>query len=543
MSLLAAKVQRRDLLVPATRQRLIPAGVDLAAATEATDGARDRLRGRWRIPDGGVAYLLVAHHPRLKGADVALAALRAAVDSGVDAYLVLAGARLDDWLLGEAGRHRCTDRLVMAGLVDPIADAFAASDVLLHPTRWDAFGSVVLEAMAAGLPVVTTEAAGVAEVIEDGRTGIVIGADPSPRQLTEAMRSLAGNAERSRIGTSAREEAARHPIDSTYQALEDVLCGPLPPHHAWQNDTRRRARSVRSVQRHDHPKVSIVMPVRDGEAHVAEAIESVLDQTFEDFDLHVVDDGSVDGTCGIVDGYAERDDRITLHRRDRAGIVAALNHGIEVSESVYVARMDADDVCKPERLARQITALDGNPNIGVLGTNYEVIGADGTPGAVSRLPISPFEIALTLTETNPIAHPTVMMRRSVLDALGGYREGFPLCEDYDLWLRASEVCDLANLEEPLLAYRRTGRDTRREQRFRSEVAVIEDHHLRQIRDERPSGRTHPAVVGVARRRLAYMIRHDLVTGEGVEALRATLLAVHLPGLSGRRRQATEPTSS
>lgn len=554
LSSLAAAVQRRDLLVPAEVQRLVPPGVDLVAASSASEGARERLRERWSIPSDGVAFLLVAHNPRLKGAAAALAATRSAVEAGVDAYLVVAGARLDDWMLGEAIAHGCSDRLVMAGIVDPIAEAFAAADVLVHPTRWDAFGSVVLEAMAAGLPVVTTEAAGVAEVIVDGRSGFVLPADAPPRRLHATMVRLGDGATRNRFGAAARQVAERYPIEATYRALEDVLCGPLPSHHERCVTARRRVGSSAAARSSACPNVSVVMPVRDGAEHVSEAIESVLGQSFEDFDLHVVDDGSSDGTDRIVEGFAESDSRVVLHRREKAGIVAALEHGIRASAGRYVARMDADDICMPDRLERQVAVLDDAPTIGVLGSNYVEIRSDGSTGPVSRLPVSPFEIAATLTDTNPVAHPTVMMRRCVIEELGGYRDAFPLCEDYDLWLRASEICDIANLEEVLLAYRRKGRDSQREQRFRSEVAAIRDHHLRQIRDQAGVDAVHPAIEGVARRRLVYMIRHDLVTGEGFEAVRTAMLAVRLPGLRslptlpglrslpGRGDQANEPTN-
>jgi glycosyltransferase involved in cell wall biosynthesis len=201
------------------------------------------------------------------------------------------------------------------------------------------------------------------------------------------------------------------------------------------------------------PTVSVVLPVRNGIRFLPEALESILEQTFGDFELIVMDDGSTDGTMELLDGYRKRDSRIHVYRREHRGLVASLNEGRALASGRYVAIMHADDVAFAERLERQVRHLDANPPLALLGTGHTQIDSEGLRRGKTSYPASPEEVAQRLASKNCIAHPTVMFRRAMLDRVGSYRAPFFPCEDYDLWLRASEVYPLANLPEPLLAYR------------------------------------------------------------------------------------------
>ena len=222
------------------------------------------------------------------------------------------------------------------------------------------------------------------------------------------------------------------------------------------------------------PLISVVMPVRDGERYLDEALASIRAQTLRDLEIVVVDDGSRDGTAGILHRHAAEEPRLKIVAQPPSGVAAALNRGIAESSAPLIARMDADDISKPHRLAAQYGALLGHPRVAVLGSAYEVIDRTGKIHRQAQPPQLPDDISRILKTSNCIAHPTVLMRREAVVSVGGYRRAFPACEDYDLWLRLDEKADLLNLSDALLLYREhAAQETRRdiEQRSLSELAA------------------------------------------------------------------------
>jgi glycosyltransferase involved in cell wall biosynthesis len=200
--------------------------------------------------------------------------------------------------------------------------------------------------------------------------------------------------------------------------------------------------------------LSVVMPVFDGERFVGAAIDSILTQTFGDFDFHIVDDGSTDGTAAILARYAGSDRRIVVHTQPRnSGITSALNLGCRAASGDLIARMDADDISLPERFERQIRFLEEHADVGVLGTCVRVIDEHGQLGAVWPCPSQPGLTAWSLLFTCIVAHPTVMMRRAVLERAGYYPVGYAIGQDYALWMRLVKLTRIANLEQVLVHYR------------------------------------------------------------------------------------------
>jgi hypothetical protein len=199
------------------------------------------------------------------------------------------------------------------------------------------------------------------------------------------------------------------------------------------------------------PSVTVLMPVHDGAPFLRPAVESILGQTWRDLELLVIDDGSRDESVAIVQSY--RDPRVRLHRHDgNRGLVATLNEGLELARSEYVARMDADDVAHPERLARQVEHLERHPAVAVLGTAVRDIGK--SPRYAYALPCDHDAIRARLLFDWAIAHPTVMLRPAVLRDLGlRYDAAYPHAEDYALWVELAARARVANLPEQLLQYR------------------------------------------------------------------------------------------
>jgi glycosyltransferase involved in cell wall biosynthesis len=201
------------------------------------------------------------------------------------------------------------------------------------------------------------------------------------------------------------------------------------------------------------PRLSVVLAVRDGAEYVAEAIGSILAQSFRDFELIVVDDGSADATPAILRGID--DPRLRVVTQPARGLTLALNRGVAESRADLVARLDADDVALPDRFARQLAALDADPALGVLGTGAEEIDAAGRVVGTVVPPLDDAAIRRALIRANPFIHSSVVFRRAAFEAAGGYDPAFPVAQDYDLWMRMSEVTRMANLAAPLVRRRLT----------------------------------------------------------------------------------------
>ncbi|HEX3685178.1 MAG TPA: glycosyltransferase [Bryobacteraceae bacterium] len=199
--------------------------------------------------------------------------------------------------------------------------------------------------------------------------------------------------------------------------------------------------------------VSVVMPVFNAARFLGEAVESILAQSFEEFELIAADDGSTDESAEILERYARDDRRLRVFRCAHEGLPAILNFGCAQAEGKYIARMDADDIALPSRFERQIEFLDKHPRVAILGTQLERIREDGTSMGFTNHPLEHAQIAANMQKFCCIHHPTVMMRTETVRALGGYREAFHGAEDHDLWLRAAEQFELANLPDVLLRYR------------------------------------------------------------------------------------------
>jgi GT2 family glycosyltransferase len=225
------------------------------------------------------------------------------------------------------------------------------------------------------------------------------------------------------------------------------------------------------------PRVSILLPIYNGAGLLGEAIESALAQSYRDFELLVLDDASVDDGAAIAEGFG--DPRVQVIRNERnLGQVATLNRGLQEARGEYVARLDQDDACLPERLERQVALLDAEPDVAVAGTWVDVVDEAGTVvhEARARLDVVVDTIHGILIDRLPLAHPSVMFRRDVVLAADGYDEAVRYCEDMDLWRRLVLAGhELRVVPEPLLRYRRhAGQQSSQhaaEQRSNNEAAL------------------------------------------------------------------------
>jgi GT2 family glycosyltransferase len=198
-------------------------------------------------------------------------------------------------------------------------------------------------------------------------------------------------------------------------------------------------------------RLTVLMSVHNGAEYLTEALDSILRQTCPEFELIVVDDGSTDGSADLV--AARFDPRVRLLRQpSRKGLAAALNLGLAHAEGEYVARMDADDISLPQRLEKQLAFMDANPDIGICGTWMEAFSeGSATPW---RVPVKHNEIHCRLLFESVLYHPTVMLRKALLDKHGlRYDTHYLQCQDYEFWNRCARLFKVANLGEVLLRYR------------------------------------------------------------------------------------------
>lgn len=204
------------------------------------------------------------------------------------------------------------------------------------------------------------------------------------------------------------------------------------------------------------PRISVVMPTYNQQvSYLRESIESILNQTFRDFEFIIIDDGSTDkDMVSVLYEYAQLDSRITVvENRANQGIIASLNRALERATGTYIARMDSDDIALPDRLAKQIDFLDQHPQYVLVGAWVTIIDTEGKEIGGLEFPHTYEMIRSTLLIRNAILHPTWMFRRSLIASVGAYDGTATHAEDYEFLLRIARNHPIANLPERLLRYR------------------------------------------------------------------------------------------
>lgn len=204
----------------------------------------------------------------------------------------------------------------------------------------------------------------------------------------------------------------------------------------------------------DAPRVSVVLSAYNAEAYLVEAVDSILAQTFTDFELLVHDDGSSDGTLEILHSFAAKDARVIVSTGPNQGVGVVPNLLAAKARGEFIARMDADDVCLPARFAKQVAFMDANPDYVMVACRGLTMDAEGRLIGPNKLPTDHETIdARHMRGLNTILQPAVTMRTDVFHALGGYNSDYPNSEDLELWLRLAEVGKIGNLPDILIKIR------------------------------------------------------------------------------------------
>ncbi|HEY8310026.1 MAG TPA: glycosyltransferase [Gemmatimonadaceae bacterium] len=200
------------------------------------------------------------------------------------------------------------------------------------------------------------------------------------------------------------------------------------------------------------PCITVLMSVYNDERYVAAAVQSILAQTFQDFELLVIDDGSTDSSRSVIEAFD--DSRIRIVSRENRGLTASLNEGLLLARGRYIARQDSDDISLPLRLEREFALLESHADVGLVGTNYTIIDEQARAIVTTSVFTHPHDLAIAEIVSNQYGHGSVMFRKAVLQEVGGYDPSVGHVEDYDLFVRIGRVAKLANIPEPLYLWRR-----------------------------------------------------------------------------------------
>jgi glycosyltransferase involved in cell wall biosynthesis len=201
------------------------------------------------------------------------------------------------------------------------------------------------------------------------------------------------------------------------------------------------------------PAVSILMPVRNAAPYLDEAIASLIGQSFGDFELIAIDNGSTDATPDLLARWAELDPRLRVDQLGRARLSGCLNHAAALARAPLLARLDADDVAEPDRLRAQVAAFAANPGLGLVGSAATLIDPAGRKLGELHPPTDDAELRRRQQASSGFVTSTTMVRKALFERVGGYRQGLNISEDFDLWVRISEHCEIANLPDLLISYR------------------------------------------------------------------------------------------
>jgi glycosyltransferase involved in cell wall biosynthesis len=201
-------------------------------------------------------------------------------------------------------------------------------------------------------------------------------------------------------------------------------------------------------------KISVLMPAYNAEKYIGEAIESILNQTFTDFEFIIIDDCSTDRTWEIIQGYAKKDNRLVILKNEvNSKICKTLNRGILIARGKYIARMDADDWSYRDRLAKQFVFMESNQKVGVSGGSMEVCDAKMKVLGVRKYNLTDQDIRKKLFFYSPFSHPLIILKTEAVKKAGYYNEDLFDAEDYDLYFRIGRYYKFGNLKDVLLKYR------------------------------------------------------------------------------------------
>lgn len=442
--------------LPSDKITVVNNGLAEIKIGKTTKISKAKLRSKYGFsPDEKLILYVGNVHPR-KGVHDLLSAFEKL--SGKKAFndvrLVIAGPGNYHEALKVVEKH--WSKITFTGVLNKqvLSDFYKMADIGVVPSYVEQCSYTVIEMMQHILPIMVSDVDGLKEMInpECGlKLKLVLTdrfASIDKNDLVNKISYLLSNpGQAALLANNAQKFAIKH-FNATRMADETISVYRLLLKDHQKSDTPANKIAVNSIP---PPLVSIILPCYNAEQYLKCCLNSIFNQTYHNFELIIVDDGSTDTTRQIID--AIEDPRvIRIKNNSNLGVTACLNNCISMAKGKYIARMDADDLMHQDRLKLQVSFLEENPDYGLVGSGYNVIDVNGMPANRAEPMHTNNELKLTLLFFNPFAHPTIMTRTEIFKAML-YDPIYRHCEDYELWFRISEHYKIINLHETLLNYR------------------------------------------------------------------------------------------
>jgi glycosyltransferase involved in cell wall biosynthesis len=353
-------------------------------------------------------------------------------------------------------------KLTVTGMLDKktLYDFYQMADMGVVPSYIEQCSYTTIEMMHHGLPIIVADVDGLAELVPEEygfRTPLTLGnenAFVSPDDLAKNLLYVLKNKDVAQKRASMAKEYAAQYLTAQKMANETVRI-----YEKLMADTDKPVVLTRKTS---GPLVSIILPCYNGEKYLKECIDSILNQTYSNFELIIIDDGSTDKTLRLLKRY--KDKRMVILRNEtKLGIVAGLNLAVKYAKGKFIARIDIDDMMREDRLRKQVEFLerDENQSVALVGSHHYVIDHSGNIIGINQYPVTVEEIRNAILFKNPFSHPAVMMRANVVKQIR-YSGKYPHAEDYHLWFKILKKHKAFNIPECLTYYRLHGKNVSNE---------------------------------------------------------------------------------
>lgn len=439
-----------QLHIPTSRLQIIPNGID--SRQYQAGKCREAVRAAFHLPADAFLITCVSHLRRGKGQSYLLRAFEHIAAGNQNLHLLLIGEGSErETLQQQIKGYHTVSRIHFVGAYQNVSEILSASDVFVMPTLAEGMSNAILEAMASGLSCLISDIAVNLEIIVDGKTGLLFRTADSTDLAEKLVRLVHDQPLRSRLGAAARcYITEQHDIDRTTATLITLYDTLL----ARQKAVPLPSRGNVSTLPHD-PLVSIIISIYNGADTLDACLASIEQQSYSNYEVVCIDDGSTDATVVILQRWQMQLPRLRIISNPRnIGLTKSLNRGIRAASGSLIARIDADDEWMASKLAKQVTFLQDNPSYGMIGCFH--INTRGADRYYVRLPIEDFAIRRSIFRMNPFGHSCIVVKKDLIDQVGGYTEQVRYGQDLDLWFRLLPLTKMINIDE-FLCTRRTDR--------------------------------------------------------------------------------------
>lgn len=458
--------------IPKNKIKRIYNGIDVRSLS--SNKSRISIRKKYCFPKNEKIILYAGRIEKEKGIFDLSKAFQALMNDKRNSYrLILCGKGDYDSLLGSIKNFHSS--ITLTGNIDKkqLYEFYRMADVGIVPSHTEQCSYTMIEMMASKLPIIVSPVGGLDEIINEKigyKTKINFIKEEANINTQDLAQKIQYVLEHPQEAQEKAEKAylyAKKYLNAERMVKETV-------------EVYKQVLSKNTKGSHYKPKdrglISSILPCYNAEKFIKESIESVLSQTYENWELIIIDDGSKDNSAKIIKSF--QDSRIKYFKNNKnIGVVKSLNKGVKKAQGTYIARIDADDRMAPQRLEKQITFLSQNPEYAVVGSAHRLINAQGFTISYYRYPQHNEEIQWYKNFINPFSHPSVMLRKDIFEDYN-YSDAFPYCEDYELWFRILENHKGYNLPEALTDYRIHGENLsiqKSKEQKENTIALVASH--------------------------------------------------------------------